>query len=67
MIWCQREDLINALSKQNIITAQQSKQAKVGSHVRTKATHAQWDEFDLAGVENTIQITKLFLREHMGG
>jgi hypothetical protein len=61
------EDVINALAKQDIITGQQSKQAKVAAHVRTKATHAQWDEFDLTGVENTIQITKLFLRNHLGG
>ena len=61
------EDLINALAKQNVITGQQSKQSKVAAHVRTKATHAQWDEFDLEGVKDTIQITKLFLREHLGG
>lgn len=61
------EDLINVLAKQNVITGQQSKQAKVAAHVRTKATHAQWDEFDLAGVENAIQITRHFLREHFGG
>lgn len=61
------EDLINALAKQDVITGQQSKQAKVGAHVRTKATHAQWDEFDLQGVIDTIQITKLFLRDHLGG
>ena len=61
------EDLINFLARQNVITGQQAKQAKVGSHVRTKATHAQWDEFDLNGVESTIQITKTFLREHLGG
>jgi hypothetical protein len=40
---------------------------KVAAHVRTKATHAQWDEFNLEGVEATIQITKTFLREHLGG
>jgi hypothetical protein len=61
------EDLINALARQGAITGQQSKQAKVGSHVRTKATHAQWDEFDLDGVGATIQITKLLLRDHLGG
>ena len=61
------EDLINSLASQNVITGQQSKQAKVGSHVRTKATHAQWVEFDLDGVESTIQITRTFLREHLGG
>ena len=61
------EELINTLAKQNVITGQQSKQAKVAAHVRTKATHALWDEFDRAGVEATIQITKRFLREHLGG
>jgi hypothetical protein len=61
------EDLINALAKEDVITGQQSKQAKVASHVRTKATHAQWDEFDLQGVADTIQVTKLLLAEHLGG
>lgn len=61
------EDLINGLAKRDVITGQQSKQSKVAAHVRTKATHAQWDEFDLTGVEGTIQITKLLLREHLGG
>jgi len=61
------EQLINALKTQGVITGQQSKQAKVASHVRTKATHAQWDEFDLEGVDSTIQITKLLLRAHLGG
>ena len=61
------ENLINTLTHQSVITGQQSKQAKVASHVRTKATHAQWDEFDLAGVEDTIKITKQLLREHLGG
>lgn len=60
------EELINSLAKQGILTPLQSKQAKVASHVRTKATHAKWDEFDLGGVEGTIQITRLLLREHLG-
>jgi hypothetical protein len=61
------EDIINALTKNDVITGQQAKQAKVGSHVRAKATHAQWDEFDLGGVDATIAITKALLREHFGG
>jgi hypothetical protein len=61
------EDLINALAKQSIITGMQSKQAKTAAHVRTKATHAQWDEFELHDVESTIQITKRFLGDHLGG
>lgn len=60
------EGIINALATQSIITGQQSKQAKVAAHVRTKATHAQWDEFDLAGVEDTIQVTRRLLADHLG-
>jgi hypothetical protein len=63
----QLDGLISALASQTIITGQQSKQARVAAHVRGKATHALWDEFDLAGVESTIQITRVFLREHLGG
>jgi hypothetical protein len=61
------EGLINALARQSVITGQQSKQSKVAAHVRTKATHAQWNEFDIEGVKSTIQITRVFLRDHLGG
>jgi hypothetical protein len=61
------DKLISSLAKQDIITGQQSKQARVAAHVRTKATHAQWDEYDLNGVAEAIQLTRTFLREHLGG
>jgi hypothetical protein len=61
------EDIINDLAKKDVITGQQSKQAKVAAHVRTKATHALWGEFDMNGVDDAITITRLFLREHLGG
>jgi hypothetical protein len=61
------EDIINTLASKNVITGQQSKQAKVAAHVRTQATHAQWDEFDIAGVRATIQLTRQFLADHLGG
>jgi hypothetical protein len=59
--------LIHALARQQVITPQQSKQTEVAVHVRTKATHALWDEYDLDGVAATIQLTRTFLREHLGG
>jgi hypothetical protein len=59
--------LISALTRQNVITGQQGKQARVAAHVRTQATHAQWDEYNLDGVAETIQLTRTFLREHLGG
>jgi hypothetical protein len=61
------EQLINALASKTVITGQQSKQAKVAAHVRTKATHALWDEYDFDGVADTIQLTRTLLREHLGG
>lgn len=61
------EQLINALARQNVITGQQSKQAKTAAHVRTKATHALWTEYDLNGVEDTIRLTRALLAKHLGG
>ena len=61
------EDIINDLARNDLLTGQQGKQAKVAAHVRTKATHAQWDEFDLDGVAQTIAFTKILLRDHLGG
>ena len=61
------EDLISALAREGVITGQQSKQAKVAAHVRSKATHALWDEFNIDGVQATIQLTRRFLADHLGG
>lgn len=61
------ENLINDLARRKIITALQSKRAKVASHVRTKATHAQWEEFDLAGVNDTISITREIIASKLDG
>jgi hypothetical protein len=36
--------------REGVISGQQSKQAKVASHVRNMATHALWDKFDREGV-----------------
>jgi hypothetical protein len=52
---------------QAYLAGQQRKQAKVAAHVRTKATHARWDEFDTVGVRATIELTRQFLAGHLGG
>lgn len=44
------DNLISELTKQNIFSAAKAKRARVAAHVRTKATHAQWDEFDINDV-----------------
>lgn len=50
--------LISALTKIEVLTGAKAKRARVASHVRTKATHAQWDEFDISDVSATIDITQ---------
>lgn len=57
--------LISELSSNGHFSGLRAKEARVGAHVRTKATHAQWDEFTLDSVESTIRLTKNLIREHL--
>jgi hypothetical protein len=59
------EDVINDLTKVGTISGLTAKRAKVAAHVRTKATHAQWEEFDEAGVKDTIQLTRELIQLHL--
>jgi hypothetical protein len=59
------EQVIIALTKNGTITDQQAKQARVGAHVRTKASHAEWSGFDMDGVNDTIKITKALIEAHL--
>jgi hypothetical protein len=52
------DELISSLTKIDVITPTKAKRARVAAHVRTKATHAQWDEFDLEDVKATIDFTR---------
>lgn len=54
----QLDTLISALTKIEVLTSAKAKRARVASHVRTKATHAQWEEFDISDVSATIDITQ---------
>ena len=51
------DTLISALVKIDVLTDAKAKRARVAAHVRTKATHAQWDEFDASDVAATFEIT----------
>lgn len=56
--------LISTLVKIGVLTATKAKRARAAAHVRTKATHAQWDEFDLHDVRASVEITReLILHE----
>jgi hypothetical protein len=49
--------LISELSSKGLLTSTKAKRARTAAHVRTKATHAQWDEFELGDVDETIRVT----------
>ena len=59
------DELISALSRARVFSGLTAKQGRVAAHVRTKATHAQWDEFDLSAVQGTIELTKKLLSDHL--
>mgnify|MGYP001594965731 CR=1 FL=1 len=52
------DGLISELTNQGELSAIKAKRARVAAHVRTKASHAQWDEFELADVRATIEFTR---------
>ena len=49
--------IISELAKKGVLTGIMAKRARASAHVRTKATHAQWDEFEMGDVESTIAFT----------
>ncbi len=59
------DNLITALAKADVISQTKAKRARVGAHVRTKAPHAQWDEFDLNDVKGTIDFSRELISEKL--
>jgi len=57
--------IITALVKDGAFNQLEAKRAKVAAHVRTKATHADWNEFDLNGVKTTIEFTDETIKKHL--
>jgi len=54
----QLDEIISALVKAGALSDTKAKRARAAAHVRTKATHAQWDQFDGKDVDAAIGITK---------
>jgi hypothetical protein len=50
--------LISALVKAGDLSDVKAKRARVAAHVRTKASHAQWSEFEMGDVSATIAVTR---------
>jgi len=59
------DNLISELAKNSTISQTKAKRARVAAHVRTKATHAQWDEFELSDVAVTIDFTEELIVNHI--
>lgn len=63
------EQVINALksspSGTPTITGVEGMRAKAAAQVRTKGTHAQWDEFTANDVKATIEFAREFIAQHL--
>lgn len=59
--------LISELAKQGKLSGMQAKRARSAAHLRTKASHAQWDEFTLDDVRATIDFTRELIASHLDG
>ncbi|MDX2252483.1 MAG: hypothetical protein NW202_09360 [Nitrospira sp.] len=61
----QLDQLISTLTSNGIFSGVKAKRARVAAHVRTKASHAQWDEFDFSDVEATIVLARELIASHL--
>lgn len=52
------DELISELAKRGDLSGVGAKRARAAAHVRTKASHAQWDEFELSDVKAAIEFTR---------
>lgn len=57
--------LISQLTTNGTLTAVKAKRARVAAHVRTKASHAQWNEFEMGDVRETIAFTHEFISSNL--
>lgn len=57
------DQLIIALNKSGYLSDVKAQSARGSAAVRTKATHAQWDDFDAADVHTTIKLTRDLITE----
>lgn len=59
------DQLISLLTNNGTLTAVKAKRARVAAHVRTKASHAQWDEFDMNDVQEALTFTHDFIAANL--
>jgi hypothetical protein len=61
------DQLITDLTKAGEITDVKAKRARAAAHVRTKASHARWDEFELGDVVATIHFARELVTTKLDG
>jgi hypothetical protein len=61
------DTLISALVNRGVLTQLKAKRARVAADVRTKATHAQWDEFSASDVAEAIGFTRELIEAQLDG
>ncbi len=59
--------LISELATRNELAAVKAKRARACADVRTKATHARWDEFASEDVRATIEFTREIIESKLAG
>jgi hypothetical protein len=52
------DGLISELTNRGELSSVKTERARVAAHVRTKASHAQWDEYEIEDVKATIEFTR---------
>ena len=61
------DTLISNLTKRDILSTTKAKRARAAAHVRTKATHAQWDQFDIKDVQACIEFSREIVANKLDG
>lgn len=59
------DGLISDLAKSGVLSGTKAKRARVAADVRTKATHAQWDDFDDGDLRTTIEFTEEIISNYV--
>jgi hypothetical protein len=59
------DSVISTLASMGTITGAMAKRARAAAHVRTKATHAQWTEFESGDVQAAIATTDELILLHL--
>lgn len=60
------DQLLSALRKADVLTDVQAARARAAAATRTKATHAQWEEFSADDVRATLDLTRELVRSALG-